>query len=143
MLSKVDGNGGGTCESGLGVYGLDNNDQLIPIIVTNEIPIMDYYIQFDFGNIGSQHGMISLTVGSTQLGEGYQLYGSDTAGVLGTLLYDSAWDPSGTCPESFPYQFGNQYRYVSVTSLDVGVLNGLTANPFANVVVKSVIFHCF
>ena len=141
MLAKV-GKNGDICESGLGVYGLDNNGQAISTIKTNEIDIMNHYIQFDFGSIISQYNKIALAVGSTQLGEGYQLYGSNKAGTLGTLFYSSEWDPTGTCPESFPFTFGSQFRYVSITALDVGALNGLHPNKFANVIVKSVIFSC-
>ena len=141
MVSKFSNNTG-PCEYGLGIYGLYNNDTKIPIIVTNEIPIMSFYVQFDFVNISSQYGRISFTVGSTQLGEGYQLYGSDTAGVLGTNFYNSTWDPTGSCPNSLPYAFGKQYRYVSIVALDVGALNGMSPNKFANIIVKSVTFAC-
>ena len=134
MITRVD-NSIGSCESGLGVFGIDNNIRI------NEID-KNHFIQFDFFNITSHYDSISFTIGSTQLGEGYQLYGSNTEGTLGTLFFSSEWDPSGTCPETFPYTFGTEYRYVSITAFDVGVLNGLTANPHANVLVQSVTFAC-
>ena len=141
MFSKV-GKNGDACQSGLGVYGIDNNGLPIATIKANEIDIMNHYIQFDFSKIDIQHNKISLTIGGSQIGEGYQLYGSNTAGTLGKLLYTSKWDPTGTCPEKFPYKFGKQYRYLSVTAADVGVLNGMPPNKFANVIVKSVTFSC-
>ena len=125
----------GSCESGLGVFGFNGYVRM------NEIDT-NHFIQFDFYNITSKYNSISFTIGSTQLGEGYQLYGSDSAGTLGTLFYTSEWDPTGTCPEEFPVTFETQYRYVSVTAFDVGVLNGLGANPHANVLVQSVTFAC-
>lgn len=104
----------GSDEIGLGLVDTLNNE----LQVNNGVP--DNYIQLDLRSIlsnGFTNGKIS--VGSVQTGESFSLYGSSSAGTLGTLL--------GTFGSSFDDQFVavpnfGSYGYVSVAAASQDVL---------------------
>ena len=122
------------CDRGLGIYSTD------PSVRSSEIPILTFYIQFDFGNIGANWNVVTFSIGSIELGEGFQIYGSNQPGELGNLLYTSPWDPTEVCLFNATYNCGKQYRYMSITAFDIGVLNGLGGNEYANVLASSITF---
>ena len=69
------------------------------------------YIQLDLGNVMATYpfGAVSLTAGSLQGSETYSVYGSNIAGVQGTLLGTGNWS-------SVVFNLGNPlgYRYISL-----------------------------
>ena len=132
-----DGDGSRVCDKGLGIYSHDRS------IAGNEIPIKSAYVQFDFGNIGAPYDVISFSIGSIELGEGFQLYGSNESGKLGSLVYTSPYDPTVKCPFDVKYKCGKKYRYMSIMAVDNGYLygiGGVRKNDYANVLANAVTF---
>ena len=104
---------------------------------------MNYYIQFDFGFINSSYNAFSMTLASVQYGEGYQLYGSNNAGELGTLLYSSKFDPDEYCLGTFTNLRGTQFRYFSITASNPGCDAVSVCKPDANVIIQSITFMSY
>jgi hypothetical protein len=118
------------CERGVGISG----------ITSNEIDIRKHYVQLDFTNIDQyQCTQVALSIGSTQPGEGYEVYGSYTAGTLGTLLYSSTYNTN--CPQQYTYKGNTKYSFYSVTASDNSAGN-VTPKPLANVLIQSVSLQC-
>ena len=88
-----------------------------------------HFIQLDVSDL-KNHGLSNLTmlVGSVQSGEGFKIYGSNTAGSLGTLLVTG--DGSGGVVQSILVPSYSTYQYFSLTASSANVLleNGLTAS---------------
>jgi hypothetical protein len=104
----------GSDEIGLGLNNTHDNE----LQVTNGVP--DNYIQLDLRSILS-HGFTSgkIEVGSVQPGESFSLWGSSSAGTLGTLL--------GTFGSSLDDQFVSvpnfgSYGYISIAAAAADVL---------------------
>lgn len=151
MVSKVSD----TCERGLGIYGLNNTGSRIPTIKDSEIDIMNHYIQFNVSGINQLlYNRIQFTIGSTTVGEGFQIYGSNNPGVLGTILYRSPFLNSANatlqCPQIFSYTSYTKYKYYGVTALDNSADNPTplippfitTPMPMANILVSSLTLYC-
>ena len=108
MVMKVS-NG---CDRGVGILGSSNN---------NEIDTT-HFIQLDFSLINQAlYSQISFTIGSTQTGEGFQIYGTNTYGLQGslTLLYSSSY-AINQCPQSYSYAVDRnpKFKYYVVTAVD-------------------------
>ena len=106
-------NGGGD-ETGLGLVNTPDNE----LQVNNGVPAN--YIQLNIQSLitsGFYNGKIE--VGSVQPGESFNLYGSSSAGTLGTLLgtYGNSADGQFVAVPNF----GN-YNYISVTAASADVL---------------------
>ena len=103
-------------EAGLGIAGATENE-----IDTT------HYVQLDLGALiaaGATSGQ--LVVNSVQSGEGYNVYGSNTLGSIGTPLLSN--QTSDNVPFAIP-SFG-AYRYVSVRASAVNVLLGAIGATF-------------
>jgi hypothetical protein len=104
----------GSDEVGLGLVNTLNNE----LQVTNGVP--DNYIQIDIRSIlanGFTNGKIS--VGSVQTNESFSLFGSSSAGTLGTFLgtFGSSYDDLLVDIPNF-----GTYGYVSVAAASADVL---------------------
>ncbi len=107
---------GGAFERGLGLVGTPSNE-----ITLNSNGSIANYLQLDLSSILSQgftNGMIQ--VASLQSGEAFQLFGSNAAGVRGTLL-------SGTWGSGFDNVFVavpnfGTYQFISVVAASGRVL---------------------
>jgi hypothetical protein len=104
----------GSDETGLGLVNTHDNE----LQITNGVP--DNYIQIDIRSIlanGFTNGKIS--VGSVQANESFSLFGSSSAGTLGTFLgtYGSSYDDLLVDIPNF-----GTYGYVSVAAASADVL---------------------
>jgi hypothetical protein len=99
-----------------------------------------HYVQLDFINIDQfKCPEVTFNIGSTSHGEGYQVYGSDTAGsLLVGALYSSTY--STACPQQYTYQANPKYRYYSVIAYNNG--GNVTPQPSANVLIQSLVLQC-
>ena len=118
------GKNGGGSENGVGIYdGPMGQDE----INAGE------YITLNTTNLGSNP--FTLSIGSTQLNEEFDVYISHSASSLGTLFQ------AVTNPNSDPYQtnqitdFGSGSTYVSI--FDTGVINGVPNSTSGNVLLDS------
>ncbi len=110
---------GFTGEQGIGVYQGDGNPHPD---TTNEITEFNF-IQLDLSTVLAQSpppDMITLTIQSVQLGEGFAVYQSNTSGVLGTFISsyrnitsasDAVYTISVPVSSSFPF--------INITALPV------------------------
>lgn len=114
MLHQLFFKNAGASETGLGLTNISDNE----LQVSNGVPVN--YIQLDLRSIlsnGFTNGKIE--VGSVQTGESFGLYGSSSAGTLGTLLgtFGSTFDDQFVAVPNF----GN-YGFVSVAAASADVL---------------------
>jgi hypothetical protein len=104
-------NGGGD-ETGLGIAADPTNDDEI---------IRNSFIQIDLAGLLTQKSItgLQLVIGSVQSGEGFAIWGSNTAALPGTLLTSgtSAMDDIGFSVPGY-----GSYRYVSVSATANNVL---------------------
>lgn len=101
-----------------------------------------HYIQLDVSAIqpycGNQCGDPTITIGSAQSGEGFAIYGSNTLGSMGTLLYSLTSTGAAvvfTVPLFNPASLATPppvYKYISVTATPS------TAGSKADVLIQSV-----
>ena len=79
-----------------------------------------------------------LYISSTQTGEGYKVYGSNTAGMQGVLttLYSSSYSSNGQCPQYLTLPL--TYKYYIVTAID----NSGGRKPAADVLIQSIALKC-
>jgi len=113
-LINLYGKAGGGDENGLGLAG---NSPNFEITTTT-------YVQLDLKNLwAADPTAFAMTLGSVQSGEGWKIYGSNTAGSLGTLLLSGTSEASqvfGTIPS------GYEFIGVQASSVDV-LLSSLSA----------------
>lgn len=104
----------GASERGLGMVNTDSNE-----LNVNPDGSVAQYIQLDLRSIlaqGFTNGQVSM--GSVQNGEGFRLFGSNTAGVLGTQL------PGTYSGVSFDNKFVSVPNFGSFQFLSVAALTG-------------------
>jgi serine-aspartate repeat-containing protein C/D/E len=108
---KLYGKNQGGNESGLGIAGTAAG--------ANEIDVTTF-VQLDLENLRTSGATnATMTVGSVQVGESYNVYGSNTLGSVGTLL----GAPNRTLDNSpFAIPAFGTYRYISVRASCVDVL---------------------
>jgi hypothetical protein len=99
------GKNDGGDESGLGLVGTSDHE-----ITTSN------YVQLDLQNIYNQYptATLSMILGSVQDGESGKIYGSNTAGALGTFLFTVSDESSFNVPGG--------YRYIGVEAGAADVL---------------------
>jgi hypothetical protein len=102
VATKLYGKTDGGDETGLGIAGAPHNE----IQTTN-------FIQLDLANLWARNPTsFYMQIGSVQLGEGWNIYGSTTLGVRGTKLLKSGVTDY---PNSFSIvPVPSNYRYISV-----------------------------
>ena len=105
-------------ETGLGLHADPTND--------NEI-FPNSFIQIDLRGLLAQRSItqLNLVIGSVQSGEGFKVWGSNTAGQPGALLYSGT---SAMDDKSFSVPSYGTYQFVSVSaSADNVLLDTVTA----------------
>ncbi|MCX6594427.1 MAG: carboxypeptidase regulatory-like domain-containing protein, partial [Acidobacteria bacterium] len=100
-------------ENGLGIYGTSADNE----ITTST------FIQVDTNDLVAKGATnVQMLIGSVQSGEGYDIYGSNTLGTIGTKLLSG-----GTSESPFAMPGYGTYRYISVRASAVDVLlNGIS-----------------
>ena len=108
------GKNGGVGETGLGLdvggdFEIDNKS----------------FVQLDVGNLIS-NGFMSMTaiIESVQVNEGFSLWGSNTAGTPGTLLYNGGNPSTGGVTQTTAIPSFGTYRYISLSASATDVLLG-------------------
>jgi hypothetical protein len=88
-----------------------------------------HFVQLDLANVISSGAPgVQLSIGSVQSGEGYNVYGSNTLGSLGTLLIgNSSLDSALFNVPNFP-----TYRYVSIQATTGNVVIAALTIPMAS-----------
>jgi hypothetical protein len=82
------------------------------------------FIQLDLVNVNANPGTLNFTLGSVQSNDVFTIYGSNTAGVEGTLLKTGTWADA-----QFALNNTAGYRYISIGSPTGTVLfDGLTVS---------------
>jgi hypothetical protein len=119
LFSKV----GGGDETGLGIAADPTKDHEI---------FKNSFIQIDISGLLAQKTIsaLQLVIGSVQSGEGFDIWGSNTAGMPGTLIYNgtSSMDDVGFSVPSY-----GSYRYVSISaSANNVLLDTVTATTTTN-----------
>ncbi len=112
--------GGNPGETGLGINGTLQNE----IGVTN-------FIQFDVANlIAGKYTNLTFNISSIQQGEGYNVWGSNTAGTPGSLLKTFTDSTGANVTDSFLAPLYGNYNYYSIgaTSGNVLVQNGVSVD---------------
>ncbi|HUN81089.1 MAG TPA: PEP-CTERM sorting domain-containing protein [Phycisphaerae bacterium] len=118
---SLDGKTSSPDETGLGLDGLDSDHE----IQANSFVTLDLQNLYTHGLVG-----LSLIIASIQSPEGFSVWGSNSLGTPGKLIYMGSNPTTGGDIQSFDVpQFG-QYRYVSIaaTAGDVLIGNGARAS---------------
>jgi hypothetical protein len=116
---KLYGKNNGGDEEGLGLVG-----------VSHEIQTYNF-VQLDLANFWAQgFTAVTMSMGSVQSGESWNIYGSNSLGTLGTLLQSGTTD----APTTFPLVAGaSSYRFIGVQAgagdVLVSTLSGVKLPP--------------